>query len=73
MADKTDLEVVARGIQLAIAHSEINLEKVSSKLDARFRGLGSKTLPEYQEAIEAIRKYQGALIEKFKAGYNSPE
>ena len=47
------------------------IETPTEKLDRHFEGLNLKSLPEYQTAIEALKKYSSAAAEHFERVYNS--
>lgn len=65
----SNLEVMVNAIKIAIKSSATSLNHVTNSLNKKYNGLNADQLPEYQKALDAIKAYKKALIERFSENY----
>ena len=62
-------KIIVDGTKMAIESVVGNLEIITKTLDNKFPTLKVSSLPEYQSAIDAIRKYGEAVVKRMNEEY----
>lgn len=61
-----------KGMQRALS-VDGDLERITAYLDSHFEGLNLKDLPEYQAAVDSIRRYVEKAVAHFESEYKKRE
>ncbi len=68
-----DQKALVKGVRMAIEESSRNLERVAGNINRNFERitppLRLDKLPEYQTALDAIKKYSEAVISEMNRRY----